>query len=121
MSKLHLFINDICEFFAKSDNIFSFLAIHNLIAIHVHLRLIWIINIFSTTFVGLDNQQHNKPSPHLQHVVNFYGARNTCTAPRSISIYWHDLTECGAEMPSEDPYGIFPPHRCHTQEPQEHR
>lgn len=56
MSKLHLFINDICECFAKSDNIFSFLAIHNLIAIHVYLRLIWIINIFSTTFVGLTAQ-----------------------------------------------------------------
>lgn len=56
MSKLQLLINDVSEFFAKSDDIFSFSAIHNLTVIHIHLSLIWLINIFSTTFLVLDNQ-----------------------------------------------------------------
>ena len=31
------------------------------------LRLIYIINIFSITFVSLDNQQNNKLNPDLKH------------------------------------------------------
>lgn len=79
VSEPYSLVNDTSDFFAESDNGLRIRAEYFLRGLHQSqgsshrrdtlLSFICIITIFSITFLSLDNQQNNKSSAGLQHVL----------------------------------------------------
>ena len=109
MSEFHSFISDVNDFFAESDNCFHILEKYflsfvwysqwNICRHDILLKIICIINIFSITFLSLQNQQDNKASSISK--LKCYKSCSIWQLPRnkylSVSSYQCDITEYRVE------------------------
>ena len=120
MSEFHSFISDVNDFFAESDNCFHILEKYflnfvwysqwNICRHDILLKIICIINIFSITFLSLQNQQDNKASSISK--IKCYKSYSIWQLPRNKYFsdfklpVWHNWIQGWKNLHSNTPFDI---------------